>query len=211
MQKTWKLRQRTKTWPIWAWTSKILCGVGLEPVFLWKLKRCTCSEMAKMTEKGISWPKPHFEGLSHKGSGTQSCMHPITVYGIETSRGEPWATPACVACTLLPFTVLKRNTSPRTRWFQVACTLLPFTVLKPREEAKSSSSSYVACTLLPFTVLKPEGERVIRLFNSRCMHPITVYGIETGHESCSCNTLGVACTLLPFTVLKLYTRTTTIP
>ena len=60
-----------------------------------------------------------------------------------------------VACTLLPFTVLKHRGDDLLPCFLVACTLLPFTVLKLRKASPAMRSALC------------------------CMHPITVYGIET--------------------------------
>ena len=56
-------------------------------------------------------------------------MHPITVYGIETTATEP---PATARCCMHPITVYGIETLYHASLFYVivACTLLPFTVLK---------------------------------------------------------------------------------
>ncbi len=112
----------------------------------------------------------------------ERCMHPLTVYGIETKIACNFTTTIVVACTLLPFTVLKRTPCvPSKTNPSVACTLLPFTVLKQIGSTIGTSIGFVACTLLPFTVLKPR------------------------HLSQKPDR-SVACTLLPFTVLKHFRR-----
>ena len=108
---------------------------------------------------------------------------------------------ARVACTLLPFTVLKLLPSCELLIRKVACTLLPFTVLKldrfklkvfltqlhapsyrlrywNRWEFGVEITRRVACTLLPFTVLKLCWLEKMRLIQFRCMHPLTTWGID---------------------------------
>ena len=61
----------------------------------------------------------------------------------------------------------------------VACTLLPLAVLKHNNLRLEAIRKHVACTLLPLAVLKLVDVCPEVTFGG-CMHPITVYGIETG-------------------------------
>ena len=142
---------------------------------------------------------------------SSDCMHPYTVYGIETNGFYGNAAANIIACTLIPFTVLKLTTvwyfylhfqlhAPlyRLRYWNnnlpasapffshIACTLIPFTVLKLWAEGfhPRLHSSIIACTLIPFTVLKPTIAVATAVFRiSHCMHPYTVYGIETKYKT----------------------------
>ncbi len=129
-------------------------------------------------------------------------MHPLTVYGIETLPRCPEHNTSGVACTLLPFTVLKHGYSyPPPPIFAVACTLLPFTVLKQNESSFVSLSN--SC-MHPLTVYGIETWMTLgQIKELSCMHPLTVYGIETTSSQTPQPMRIVACTLLPFTVLKL--------
>ena len=86
------------------------------------------------------------------------CMHPYTVYGIETQYVNEL------------FLVKKH----------IACTLIPFTVLKPRQQLKTSLEKEGDC-MHPYTVYGIETSAAVRvvLKEPNCMHPYTVYGIET--------------------------------
>ena len=88
----------------------------------------------------------------------------------------------------------------------IACTLIPFTVLKLHQSNHSQNLIHrIACTLIPFTVLKRVDKCQGRRKQAKyCMHPYTVYGIETMQRHCvpDQNNLRIACTLIPFTVLK---------
>ena len=107
-----------------------------------------------------------------------SCMHPITVYGIET--GKKLRLLRERGC-MHPITVYGIETTPTSAYNSIfLCCMHPITVYgietvciacKPRDHHK------VACTLLPFTVLKPS-HKLPALQNLCCMHPITTCGIE---------------------------------
>ena len=87
------------------------------------------------------------------------CMHPYTVYGIETTE-QP---------IVVPFT------------FDIACTLIPFTVLKQQFLAPGRRSPCAHC-MHPYTVYGIETQICLRqqtVMELNCMHPYTVYGIET--------------------------------
>ena len=86
-------------------------------------------------------------------------MHSYTVYGIETSIiFSKMSISINIACTLIPFTVLK---------------LIVF-------NGGIKMLNIIACTLIPFTVLKLEGDFYTNnSLAANCMHPYTVYGIET--------------------------------
>ena len=111
-----------------------------------------------------------------------NCMHPYTVYGIETGNIDEQSKYTIeIACTLIPFTVLKLSNPCWSYSFGlIACTLIPFTVLKRSTTLSAHSSGFIACTLIPFTVLK---------HYARSMMDFT--------------DIKIACTLIPFTVLKL--------
>ena len=82
-------------------------------------------------------------------------MHPLTVYGIETVENR--------------FAYLRSS---------VACTLLPFTVLK---QLHTNSFLPVKRCMHPLAVYGIETSLTVPqtgIFES-CMHPLTVYGIET--------------------------------
>ena len=110
-------------------------------------------------------------------------MHPYTVYGIET-----------FSLFLFP------RLAPL-----IACTLIPFTVLKQASVKLYQEFINIACTLIPFTVLKHYYLRLQHKYRlPYCMHPYTVYGIETRQfASKKHHKKQIACTLIPFTVLKL--------
>ena len=83
-------------------------------------------------------------------------MHPYTVYGIETK--EMRHIPLClmlIACTLIPFTVLKRCGVENGYTVKEDC-MHPYTVYGIETQARIvwTSLAIIACTLIPFTVLK---------------------------------------------------------
>ncbi len=133
-------------------------------------------------------------------------MQPITVYGIETPSYSMLCVTFCnIACSLLPFTVLKRRLC-RDQRGQVRDCMQPITVygiettsrecpLSANRDCMQPITVYgietrrasrqmctrldIACSLLPFTVLKRAGYRARQQYSDNCMQPITVYGIET--------------------------------
>ena len=111
-----------------------------------------------------------------------------------------------IACTLIPFTVLKHLglLFLSGRHTPIACTLIPFTVLKLVVSLPCLSATVIiACTLIPFTVLKHGFLSRRSRSVPNCMHPYTVYGIETNiKKNSSLDKHWIACTLIPFTVLK---------
>ena len=112
----------------------------------------------------------------------KNCMHPYTVYGIETRLNHCLCQSDYSNC-MHPYTVYGIETYIAAIWVSVmliiACTLIPFTVLKHAGTA-TEGAKHIACTLIPFTVLKLQSQNPYTLwFLQYCMHPYTVYGIET--------------------------------
>ena len=163
-------------------------------------------------------------------------MHPYTVYGIETTqclyasthskvlhaplyRLRYWNPPSftfltkhhhMIACTLIPFTVLKLHDFSRSTSQQItriACTLIPFTVLKHSQNISGKQMILlIACTLIPFTVLKQESQIWLWVKRAALLHA-PLYRLRYWNYctiTYSINTRFIACTLIPFTVLKQF-------
>ncbi len=83
-------------------------------------------------------------------------MQPITVYGIETFPADSAGRCCTIACSLLPFTVLKRQVRDRLGKRRDYC-MQPITVYGIETLIAAKTASHA----------------------DNCMQPITVYGIET--------------------------------
>ncbi len=88
------------------------------------------------------------------------CMQSITVYGIETVMATVERQTTIIACSLLPFTVLKPATGLRTNANTRDCmqSITVYGIETLHRSPRQSGLSY-------------------------CMQPITVYGIETSSLS----------------------------
>ena len=87
-------------------------------------------------------------------------MHPYTVYGIETlPRSSNLVMRAYSLHAPLYRLRYWNRLNLRRCWHRLTVT--------------------IACTLIPFTVLKLPASLFMRILLSYCMHPYTVYGIET--------------------------------
>ena len=89
------------------------------------------------------------------------CMHLYTVYGIETpsKMNVTHAELTLIACTLIPFTVLKLW-KHRTIFVHKTHCMHPYTVYgieTPKNNfIYTVINKQIACTLIPFTVLKQD-------------------------------------------------------